>query len=55
LPMPTLVVRQHGEAWTHPFVAIFEPTDREHPSAIASIKRFVPAGAPSDFVGLDVT
>jgi hypothetical protein len=55
LPMPTLVVRQHGEAWTHPFVAIFEPTDREHPSAIASIKRFVPAGAPSDFVGLDVS
>ncbi len=25
LPMPTVLVRQQGEAWRHPFVAVFEP------------------------------
>jgi hypothetical protein len=25
-PLPTLVIRQSGEAWTHPFTAVFEPT-----------------------------
>jgi hypothetical protein len=24
-PIPTLVVKQNGEAWSHPFVAIYEP------------------------------
>ncbi|WP_229262005.1 heparinase II/III domain-containing protein [Duganella guangzhouensis] len=26
-PLPTLVIRQRGEAWTHPFTAIFEPAE----------------------------
>jgi hypothetical protein len=26
-PLPTLVIRQDGEAWTHPFTAVFEPSD----------------------------
>jgi len=25
-PLPTLVIRQNGEAWKHPFTAVFEPT-----------------------------
>src|SRR5690606_11185101 len=25
LPVPTLVVRQEGEAWSRPFVAVYEP------------------------------
>jgi len=54
MPMPTLVARQHGEAWTRPFVAVFEPTDQQHPTAIASIHSFHPDAAPSDFAGLDI-
>jgi hypothetical protein len=27
LPLRTLVVRQRGEAWTHPFSAVFEPVE----------------------------
>jgi hypothetical protein len=54
LPMPTLVARQAGEAWNRPFVVVFEPTDANHPTGIASIARFMPAGAPKDFVGLEV-
>lgn len=26
-PIPTLVVKQNGEAWSHPFVAIYEPSE----------------------------
>lgn len=26
LPVPTMVVRQNGEAWNRPFVAVYEPT-----------------------------
>ncbi|WP_198120048.1 heparinase II/III domain-containing protein [Massilia rhizosphaerae] len=26
-PLPTLVIRQHGEAWARPFTAVFEPGD----------------------------
>jgi hypothetical protein len=26
-PLPTLVIRQDGEAWTRPFTAVFEPGD----------------------------
>ena len=27
LPTPTLVIRQNGEAWTRPFVVVYEPAD----------------------------
>lgn len=38
LPTPTLVVRQNGEAWKKPFVAVYEPTSDTEPSVIRSIK-----------------
>jgi hypothetical protein len=54
MPTPTFVARQQGEAWNHPFVAVFEPVDASHPTAIARIERFTPPSAPADFVGLDI-
>lgn len=54
LPMQTLVVRQEGEAWSKPFVAVFEPATAEQADSIENIRAFQPAGAPTDFVGLEV-
>lgn len=34
----TFVARQKGEAWTHPFVSIFEPVTKSSPSAISSVE-----------------
>jgi hypothetical protein len=55
LPLPTIVARQTGEAWTKPFVVVFEPTTTAQPSAINTISAFQPANAPADFVGLSIT
>ena len=52
-PVLTYVARQQGEAWTHPFVAVFEPTSSEEPSEIASVEFFTPSG--KDAVGIKVT
>lgn len=41
-PVLTYVARQRGEAWTHPFVAIFEPSDTNEPSEIESVSFFEP-------------
>lgn len=37
-PTLTFVARQKGEAWTHPFVSIFEPVTKSSPSAISSVE-----------------
>lgn len=42
-PVLTFVARQRGEAWNHPFVAVFEPSDTNEPSEIDSVGFFVPA------------
>lgn len=42
LPLHTLVLRQSGEAWRHPFVSIIEPASAEHPATVASV-RMLPA------------
>ncbi|WP_257666297.1 hypothetical protein [Parapedobacter tibetensis] len=54
-PFLTMAARQHGEAWNHPFVSIFEPTTEAEGSSIARIESFAPTGAAEDFVGLVVT
>jgi len=33
LPLPTIVARQWGEAWTKPFIAVYEPSTKQ-PTAI---------------------
>ena len=37
-PTLTFVARQTGEAWTRPFVSIFEPTTKTSPSVINSVE-----------------
>jgi hypothetical protein len=54
LPLPTIVARQYGEAFTKPFVAVFEPSSAEQPASIASIVSFTPAKAPAGFAGVVV-
>lgn len=49
LPTPTLVVRQHGEAWNKPFVAIYEPA-LNGDSAIQSVDYF----GKEELVGIQV-
>lgn len=51
-PVLTYVARQHGDAWSHPFVAVFEPSDSNEPSEIASAEFFTPDG--DDAVGIKV-
>jgi hypothetical protein len=54
LPLPTIVARQYGEAFTKPFVAVFEPSSVTQPASISSITSFTPAKAPADFAGVTV-
>lgn len=49
LPVPTMVVRQDGEAWTKPFVAIYEPSLNGN-SAIQSVDYF----GKDELVGIQV-
>ena len=37
IPMPTLVVRQHGEAWSRPFVAVYEPSLQNEGASITNV------------------
>ena len=41
-PVLTFVARQKGEAWTHPFVAVYEPSSDTEPGDIASVEFFEP-------------
>ena len=52
-PVLTFVARQQGDAWAHPFVAVFEPSDDSEPSQIAGVSYFTPQG--QDAVGIKVT
>ncbi|WP_205510026.1 heparinase II/III domain-containing protein [Longitalea arenae] len=54
LPLPTIVARQYGEAWTKPFVAVYEPSSGAQPASIVSISSITPAKAPADFTGIVV-
>lgn len=56
-PYLTVAARQHGEAWNHPFVSVFEPTTELEGRSIESITSFEPDNKQSlspDFVGLKV-
>lgn len=51
-PVLTYVARQCGEAWTKPFVAVFEPSVTDEPSEIRTVEFFKPSG--KDAVGIKV-
>ena len=53
-PFLTLAARQHGEAWNHPFVSVFEPTTEKEGKSIQSIESFEPKNVSPDFAGLKV-
>ncbi|MFL9482926.1 six-hairpin glycosidase [Chitinophagaceae bacterium LWZ2-11] len=54
LPLPTIMVRQNGEAWTHPFAAVYEPASSTGNSSVKKIKSFNGKNASADFVGLEI-
>jgi hypothetical protein len=54
LPIPTIVARQTGGAWTKPFAVVLEPSTTSQPKSIISIQSFKPVNAPADFVGLEI-
>ena len=53
--MLTYISRQQGEAWAHPFVAIYEPTTTTEPSEIASVTYFTPKSKDPNAIGICVT
>lgn len=53
-PYLTLAARQHGEAWNHPFVSIYEPTTSEEGRSIATIQSFEDEHSAPEFVGIKV-
>ncbi|MDW7691202.1 hypothetical protein R9C00_19380 [Flammeovirgaceae bacterium SG7u.111] len=54
-PYLTLTARQHGEAWEHPFVSVYEPFTSEEGKSIASIKGFEDENGSKEFVGVKVS
>ena len=52
-PVLTYVARQHGDAWSNPFVAIYEPSDSSEPSEISKVEFFTPQ--EKEAVGIKVT
>lgn len=50
----TIVARQLGEAWSRPFVSVFEPYTAEEGRSIERVDGFQVDGFSDDFVGLQV-
>ncbi|WP_299669126.1 heparinase II/III family protein [uncultured Polaribacter sp.] len=53
-PLNTIIVRQTGEAWNKPFVAIYEPSTTSEPKTIKHIETLDFKGVTDSFVGLKV-
>lgn len=54
-PYLTFTARQHGEAWEHPFVSIYEPFTSSEGKSITSISSFEDENGSTEFVGLKIT
>lgn len=54
-PTLTYVARQYGEAWTKPFVSVFEPSSSEDEGAISNVSFFTPSEKNDETVGIEVT
>ena len=54
-PYLTFTARQHGEAWEHPFVSIYEPYTSREGKSITNIVGFEDENESNEFVGLRVT
>ncbi|HEY1661680.1 MAG TPA: serine hydrolase [Verrucomicrobiae bacterium] len=54
LPMPTLVIRQHGDAWSKPFVTIYEPTFNSDGVSVTNVHAAKVDETVSSLVACDV-
>jgi len=55
LTIPVIVVRQSGEAWSRPFIGVYEPYTSDEPESVRSIRYFHPPYSSSDFAGVEIT
>ena len=53
-PLPTLVVRQTGEAKTRPFVSVIDPFNENEKKNVKSVHYFSPENDDSGFAGITV-
>ncbi len=50
---PTIIVRQHGEAWSNPFAVVYEPTSGDHKNgSVTAVENILHNGK---FMGLKIT
>jgi len=54
IPTPTIICRQEGEAWTRPFVAVYEPSKAVGPANVAGVE-WIDKSQPGSFTALKVT
>jgi hypothetical protein len=52
--VPTLLVRQTGEAWLRPFIAVYEPYGNGTSSSVKLVRRMKGAPLAGDFAGIVV-
>ncbi|MDR0756528.1 MAG: hypothetical protein LBF85_01620 [Tannerella sp.] len=50
-PLPTLIVRQQGEAWSRPFVAVYHPYTESEGASVREVEYF---GGHEGFTGIKV-
>jgi len=55
MPLQTLVIRQLGEAWSHPFTAVFEAASDGATGAVQNVEEIIPPQAKGQAVALRVT
>jgi len=53
-PYLTLAARQHGEAWEHPFISVYEPFTSDEGKSIVSIEGFEDENGAKDFAGIHI-
>lgn len=53
-PYLTIAARQHGEAWEHPFVSVYEPFTSGKGKSVLSITSFEDENGSKEFAGLKI-
>lgn len=53
-PYLTFAARQHGEAWEHPFISVYEPFTSAEGKSISSTNGFADENGSKDFAGLHI-